>query len=62
LTEFLINTIKQNYEFDNNIAITIIKQQPIDTKIWKPKQKKSKTLILKTKPEKVDYQIQSYFD
>jgi hypothetical protein len=35
-TEFLINYIKQNFEFGNNIAIAIINQKPIATKIWKP--------------------------
>jgi hypothetical protein len=36
ITEFLINYIKQNFEFGNDIAIAIINQEPISTKIWKP--------------------------
>jgi hypothetical protein len=36
MTEFIINYIKQNFEFGNDIAIAIIHQDPIATKIWKP--------------------------
>jgi hypothetical protein len=35
-TEFLINYIKQNFKFGYNIAIAIINQKTITTKIWKP--------------------------
>jgi hypothetical protein len=35
-TEFVIKYIKQNFEFGNDIAMTIIHQNPIATKIWKP--------------------------
>jgi hypothetical protein len=34
--EFLLNYIKQNFEFGNNIAMAIINQKPIATEIWKP--------------------------
>jgi hypothetical protein len=30
------NHIKQNFEFGNDIAMAIIHQKPITTKIWKP--------------------------
>jgi hypothetical protein len=36
-TKFLMNYIKQNFEFGNDIATAIINQKPISTKIWKPK-------------------------
>jgi hypothetical protein len=35
-TKFLINCIKQNFEFGNDAAMAIINQKPISTKIWKP--------------------------
>jgi hypothetical protein len=34
-TEFLINYIKQNFKFGNDIAMAIINQKPIATTIWK---------------------------
>jgi hypothetical protein len=35
-TEFLLNYIREQYKFGNNIAKAIDDQQPVDTKIWRP--------------------------
>jgi hypothetical protein len=48
-TEFLINYIKQNFEFGNDIAMAIINQKPITTKIWKPSMLFSRNVNLELK-------------
>jgi hypothetical protein len=35
-TEFLLNYMKQNFEFGNDVAKAITTQEPIITELWKP--------------------------
>jgi hypothetical protein len=39
-----MNYIKQNFEFGNDIAMAIINQKPISTKIWKPRMQLSRDI------------------
>ena len=41
ITEFLINHVKETYEYGNNIAKAIVNQEPPDTESWKPTLQKS---------------------
>jgi hypothetical protein len=43
----LINSIKQNFKFGNNIATAIVKQKPILDYSWKPPLKRVKRLVQK---------------
>jgi hypothetical protein len=65
LTEFLINSIKQEYELGSCIITIFIEQQPIDTEIWKSKLKNSQNPDPETKEtENAQFTIKfkAYFD
>jgi hypothetical protein len=49
ITEFLLNHIKQNFEFGNNIAKAITTQELIITKSWRPSLQLSRNDDLKIK-------------
>ena len=55
-TEFLINYIKQNFEFGNDVAKAITTQEPIITELWKPSLQLSKN----TDPEIKEVENQQY--
>ena len=40
-TEFLVNHIKETFEYGGDIAMAIINQAPINTDLWKPRLQKS---------------------
>jgi hypothetical protein len=48
-TEFLVNHIKETFEFGGNIAMAIVNQMPINTDLWKPRLQKSSDPDPKTK-------------
>jgi DNA-directed RNA polymerase len=39
-TEFLVNHIKETFEFGGDIAMAIVNQAPINTDFWKPRLQK----------------------
>ena len=41
ITDFLINQIKETYEFGNDIAMAIVNQEPVKTDSWRPTLQKS---------------------
>jgi len=55
-TEFLINYIKQNFEFGNDVAKAITTQESIITELWKP----SLQLSRNTDPEIKEVENQQY--
>jgi hypothetical protein len=55
-TEFLLNYIKQNFEFGNDVAKAITTQEPIITELWKS----SLQLSRNTNPEIKEVENQQY--
>jgi hypothetical protein len=51
-TEYLLNYIREQFEFGNDIAKAIDNQQPVNTKIWKPSLQKSQNEDLEIKDNK----------
>jgi hypothetical protein len=49
ITEFLLNYIREQFEFGNDIAKAIDDQEPVDTKIWRPSLQKSQSEDPETK-------------
>ena len=43
-TEYLLNHIKENFEYGNDIATAISDQEPVETEKWKPTLQKSRNL------------------
>ena len=43
ITEFLLNHIREKFEYGNDIAKAIDDQEPVDTKIWRPSLQKSQS-------------------
>jgi hypothetical protein len=48
-TEFLLNYIREQFKFSNDIAKAIDGQEPVDTKIWRPPLQKSQSEDPETK-------------
>ena len=55
-TEFLINHIKETYEYGNDIAKAIVNQEPPDTETWKPTLQKSRN----SDPEEKETENEQY--
>ena len=52
--EFLLNYIREKFEYGNDIAKAIDDEEPVDTKIWKPKLEKSISEDQETRDDKTE--------
>ena len=64
-TEYLVNHIKETFDYGGDIAMAIVNQEPINTDSWKPKLQKSSDSdpdIKETENEQYKIEFQANFN